>query len=194
MKKNSIKGGSKKFMSNLKSKKDRTKRNEEIDNFRKSFKKLVESKGNIKYLIIGLIPSLYSIDDMGQEIIPKMNNELSKLFANKLVKNKKIYLSVFGFKFNHIYFNKDNNILILKLKPQTNDFEWLMQNVSEWKYKDEYNIDDIIYLYECFIKDMIESGSDTWRSQNDTIIIRKNVYDKNAYWINLKYKGIMYQK
>lgn len=187
----SITGGGKKFTSSLKGKRARDSENKMIDNFRKQFKSLIQ---NIKFIQAAFLPSLFLVDETGNEIIPKINNKIKEIFIKRIKSNyNDIFLNIFGLNFYDILYEEDKNYVFISLKPDFNDFEYLISNVhytDDWEYKDQYNIHDIIYFYELFFKDIIDSGPDTWQAQNDTILIKKKEIDNNNYFFNVKYLGI----
>lgn len=188
----SIIGGGKKFTSSLKGKRAKDNENKMIDNFRKQFKSLIQ---NIKFIQVAFSPSLFLVnEETGDEIIPKINNKITDLFIKRIKLNyNKIFFKIFGLKFNDIFYDENKNYVYLNFIADFKDFEYLIRNVhytNNWEYKEQYNIHDIIYFYELFFKDIIDSGPDTWQAQYDTILIQKKEIDTNNYFLNLKYIGI----
>jgi hypothetical protein len=159
-------------------------KNNEINNLKKLFEEFVPK---IKFVKLIIKPFLEYANEDENIIIPKLNENLKKIFYERLKKNYKniISLNIYNQKFYKIEFNEKNKIITLYYVPKKIDYLWFTRF---YDLKNINTINDIINLYDKFFIDIIEVGPDTWMGQNSVIYIKKGEIDDNQYWLSLKHQ------
>jgi hypothetical protein len=154
-----------------------------INEFKKQFVSFV-SKIDAFHII--LEPYLEKIvNDRYVKYNFKNNRNLSKLFISRIEKDyKKIISNIFNIKKYKYNYDKLKNHVIISFKPSESDFKNVFQDYK-FKFKKEYNMNDIIGLYNNYFSDLVESGPDTWLAGN-IMYISKNEVDEYNYTINVK--------